>query len=83
MWRAGNVTRMEEIHTPVTDEQCARRQGLSLACCAGARLVEVIRPDGSLASRWSRTDNRWIDYPPDTSEAEFRRLLEQMTDGGA
>lgn len=77
VWTATAHRPMEEAQVRAEHQtpDGARAEGRQLACCAGTRLIEIIRPNGQVASTYSRSDNRWRDYPQDTSEEELQRAL--------
>jgi hypothetical protein len=61
-WRAYRSLAATETVEPCLDWPTARRQALSLACCAGVRYVSVQDPDDVVAGEYDRYTNRWREY---------------------
>ncbi|MER7331802.1 MULTISPECIES: hypothetical protein [unclassified Micromonospora] len=61
-WRADGPVPAAETSETHLDWPPARRQGRSLARCAGARYVTVCGPGNIVVADWDRYTNLWREY---------------------
>jgi hypothetical protein len=65
---------------PWNEYKAAERDGMQMACCAGARAVRVAAPDGTVHCTWDREGNYWLHHT-EWAEAIHRREHEEIVAG--